>query len=204
MTIRPTEPATLDDLRAIRETLDLRRKDDVRAAALIMVLRLGLRRGEICALNVGDVRKHQNQAVLYVKTLKRKNKGDRLLPLSTGNEALIDKYLQQYHAAATLEDPLFSTSAKHYPFKIRRATPKMISYWTEALKKRAGIEKRLTPHSFRHSFATGLLQSGADLKTVQELLGHASIASTQVYLHSSFDDKVAAVARLEVGKEESL
>ncbi|MBI5487419.1 MAG: tyrosine-type recombinase/integrase [Deltaproteobacteria bacterium] len=198
---RPTEPATAEDLDAMLARLDLRRTDDNRVAAILAALAAGLRRGEVCGLNVADFRKHEDQPVLHVETLKRRDQRvKRLVPLSPTQAATIAKYIRLEHGSDPEgSSPLFRTSGTRYPFRKDRLTARAVEYNIRRLRKRAGIERRLTAHSFRHGFATRLLQTGADLRTVQALLGHASIASTQVYLHSAFGRQVEAVRRLGDG-----
>lgn len=125
----------------------------------------------------------------------------RLVPITAPEDLdLLSKYVRQEHGPApSPEAPLFRTLGKHYPFQIGPMTAKAIDYNLRQALQRAGITKRLTPHSFRHGFASGLLRSGADLKTVAELLGHASLSSTQAYLHTTFERKVEAVRRLGSG-----
>jgi site-specific recombinase XerD len=67
------------------------------------------------------------------------------------------------------------------------------------VKKAALLTKRITPHTTRHTFATSLLDKGVDLRTVQELLGHSHIRTTERYLHTSDEKKIDAVARLQFG-----
>ena len=75
------------------------------------------------------------------------------------------------------EDPRTSVRRRHHvqPSGFQRAVSRAAA--------KAGIEKRVTPHTLRHSFATHLLESGADIRTVQDLLGHANLETTQIYLH---------------------
>ena len=181
MSVRPTEPATAEDLAAMRSQLDLRRRDHVRVAAMLSVLGLGLRRGEVCALNIGDCRKHEGYPVLDVVTLKKRRTSRRLVPVAERGARLLAKYVDQQHGAdADPGAPLFVTCATHHPCTARRLTPKAVSYWVTKLRLGAGIDKRLTPHSLRHAFATRLLQSEepVDLTGVdgpQRAFSHAGI-----------------------------
>ncbi|MBI4918092.1 MAG: tyrosine-type recombinase/integrase [Acidobacteria bacterium] len=170
-------------------------------AAILVALAAGLRRGEICNLNVADFRTHEDHPVLHVETLKRRGERvKRLVPLTPARAAIIVKWLSvRGRRNADPNAPLFLTSKKHYPFREVRATARTIEYQLRRLRSEAGISRRITAHSFRHGFATRLLQGGTDLRTVQELLGHASIASTEIYLHTSFGRTAEAVERLEGG-----
>ncbi len=199
--IRPTEPATAADVEAMFAQLDLRRKEDIRVAAILVALAAGLRRGEICNLNMADFRTHEDHPVLHVETLKRRGERvKRLVPLTPARAAIISKWLGvRGRRNSDPNAPLFLTSGKHYPFREERATARTIEYQLRRLRSEAGISRRLTAHSFRHGFATRLLQGGTDLRTVQELLGHASIASTEIYLHTDFGRTAEAVERLDRG-----
>ena len=69
----------------------------------------------------------------------------------------------------------------------RRLTSRAVQQNLDELAKKSGIMTHLNPHKLRHSFATGLLQGGADLRSVQEMLGHSSLAATQIYTHLNFE-----------------
>jgi site-specific recombinase XerD len=199
--IRPTENATKEDSDAMKAQLDRRRPDDVRTLVVLICLAYGLRRGEVCGLNVADFRTHEGHPVLHVETLKQRDRRvKRLVPIAAEDAAILQKYVRQEHGttpAAT--DPLILTAGARFPFRVGRLTARTIEYQLRRLRTAAGITKRLTAHSFRHGFATQLIQSGADLRTVQDLMGHASIASTQVYLHSTFGRGVEAIRRMGSG-----
>jgi integrase/recombinase XerD len=203
MPLRPTEPFDVAEVRRMRAALDLRRRADVRTAALLVALCLGLRRGEIQRLTVADVILVGGKVCLSVETLKQRanRKRQRLVPLANEDDgALLRRYLRQEHGASPESAALlFRTAATRYPFKKGPITPRAIDHAIKRLARRAGLERRAHAHAFRHAFATELLRSGADLRVVQELLGHRSISSTATYLHASFERCAEAVGRLPFG-----
>jgi len=202
MTVRPTEPIEPDELRRMRQCLDRRRRDDVRVLAMLVALALGLRRGEVIGLNVGDLKTVSGVVCLVVRTLKQRGKRrERLIPVTDPEDAaLLARYVRWEHGdGPDPESPLFMTSATRHPFRRTRLTEKAVAYRVKQLTDRAGIQKRVTPHSFRHGFGTGLIRSGVDLKTTKELMGHASLASTEAYVHTTFARQVEAVRRLGLG-----
>ncbi len=169
------------------------------AAVLSLLARTGIRKGELVALAVGDFAEGP-PASITVRTLKQRGKGKpRTIPLTADTGALVREYLRTRTNGASPppEAPLFLTLGKHGPWKARGLTASAVEgILTRALIK-AGITAHVTPHSLRHNFATKALRGGADLKTVQDLLGHRSIGSTQVYLHSHparLREAVAALA----------
>ena len=135
----------------------------------------GLRRAELSSLNIGDV--DFNSGLIRVVG---KGSKERLIPI--GNSAL--KCLREYLGARSLSgggDPLFLN------FKKLRLSDQGVGLIIKRWKKNTGWPKRITPHMFRHSFATHLLNSGCDLRSLQEMLGHKSLSSTQIYTHISLE-----------------
>lgn len=194
---RPTQVATLDDVRAMREGLDMRRRDHVRLGAILAALSSGLRRGEVCGLTVGDLAPIDGVPMLRVRTLKRRKEIMRHVPLLAGDAAIVAKYIGQEHGGKPDPTaPLFRAAGTRHPFAHGPITPKGIACALRVLVREVGQGRRLTPHSFRHGFATALVQTGADLRTVQELLGHANLGSTQRYLHTTTARCIEAVVRL--------
>ena len=94
------------------------------------------------------------------------------------------------------QEPAFQTLGKHGPYEARRLTYKAIRHLVSRVRKVALIRRRVTPHTLRHTFAVSLLDQGVDLRTVQDLMGHSSITTTQAYLHTSDEKKLAAVNAL--------
>lgn len=193
---RPTELIEHEQVEAIFAAFDMRRRDHVRAAAIVTALAHGLRRSEACALSVGDFYPRGDGHSLRVATLKKKKQSMRHVPLGKDAEARIAKYIAQEHGKPDPSTPLFFTAATRYPFEKQRLTPRAVMHVVKASVKRAGITARITPHSFRHGFATHLLRSGADVYTIKELLGHEWLSTTGRYLHTNFALMVAAVRRL--------
>jgi integrase/recombinase XerD len=150
-------------------------KQGVRDKAIIEVLYgSGLRVSELCTLKIYDV----DDA--YVKVMGKGRK-ERTVPIGRKAIEAIDQYLHLYRSQSDSEkvQELFVTS-RGSPLD-RIAVWKMI----KAYAKAAGIVKNVSPHTLRHSFATHLLDNGADLRVIQEMLGHASISSTDRYTHIS-------------------
>jgi integrase/recombinase XerC len=143
-------------------------------AVLETIYSCGLRISELCGLRVEDI----DFAEQLVR-VRGKGKKERLVPI--GEPAL--KAIENYRASL-LEPP----AGPHSVFRAdtRKAAPLSPLQLSRRLKNYliiAGLDPKLTPHKLRHSYATHLLDAGADLRSVQELLGHAHLATTQIYTH---------------------
>jgi len=166
-------------------------------ALLKTMMATGLRAAELCSLEVGHVETYRNQSVLVVN-----GKGGKVRKVPLHLEAL--EAIRAYWKAegrdgADAGDPIFRTLGKHGPYTVSRLSYKAIRHLVARTRKAALIQKRVTPHTCRHSFAVSLLDQGVDLRTVQDLMGHASITTTQAYLHTSDEKKLAAVNALTFG-----
>lgn len=136
----------------------------------------GLRVSELVNLKITDL--HLNSD--YIKITGKGNK-ERLVPIGKIAKKLILNYLTtirvKYPVKKEFVDILFLNRRGG---KLSRV---MVFYIIKDLAEKAGIKKTLSPHSFRHSFATHLVEGGADLRAVQEMLGHESITTTEIYTH---------------------
>lgn len=136
----------------------------------------GMRVSELLALKWDDI----NLLMGFIRCIGKGNK-ERLLPLNDYTIGLIEEY--QQHAYPTL-----NSKNKNELFLSRRGDVlTRQAFWKiiKQLANKAGITKTISPHTLRHSFATHLLENGADLRRVQALLGHTDIATTQIYTHIS-------------------
>lgn len=145
-------------------------------AVLELFFSTGLRVSELCRLN--------SDLDLSRDEFSVRGKGDkvRVVFLSPSAKSAVAAYLKK---RADMSDALF---VSHSKIKVNtkdlsRLTPRTIERLVKQYAIRAGITRKVTPHVIRHSFATDLLENGADLRSVQALLGHANIATTQVYTH---------------------
>lgn len=165
------EVLTVDEVGRLLEAPDNESEVGVRDRAILQVVYAsGLRVSEVCGLDIGAVSDDQ------VRVRGKGNK-ERIVPIAPSAVAAIDDYLVRFRKEG--EGPLFVTSRGR---RIDR-----ITVW-ERVKfyaKKAGISKPISPHTLRHSFATHLLENGADLRVIQEMLGHAHIATTDRYTHIS-------------------
>ena len=135
-----------------------------------------MRVSELIELKISDLFFDED----FIKVTGKGNK-QRLVPVSPVNKIYINNYLNNSRKKIKI-DSLFSDIL----FLNRRGkslTRAMIFTIIKNLAKISGIKKNISPHTFRHSFATHLLENGADLKTIQQLLGHESITTTEIYMH---------------------
>jgi integrase/recombinase XerC len=139
----------------------------------------GLRLGELAGLDVDDV----NLSAQMVRTLGKGGK-QRIVPFNTSTASAIRAYLKDrallirvWSRARTKADPLFVN------YRGARLTARSIDRMVRRYAAASGVRLGVSPHALRHSFATHLLQRGADLRAIQELLGHARLSTTQRYTH---------------------
>jgi len=138
----------------------------------------GLRLGELVALDVGDGRLDLREGEVTVTGKGRKT---RTVPVGArANEALQAWIATRAQLAVPEEKALFVGA------RGRRIAPGVVEKQLRAMAARQGVPGRLHPHMLRHSFASHVLQSSQDLRAVQEMLGHASISTTQVYTHLDY------------------
>lgn len=144
-------------------------------AMLEVLYACGLRVSELCSLNLYDVKE---------SAVKVKGKGgkERIVPIAKASLQALDTYLGEFRPSRIVDkqgEPLFVTQTG------KRIDRVFVWSRVKVCCKKAGIHRRISPHSLRHSFATHLLSNGADLRIIQDMLGHADIATTDRYTHIS-------------------
>ena len=156
----------------INHALEFSKKDWVNArnyAVLILLYGCGMRISE--ALNL----KRECYPLPDILTIQGKGKKERIVPILKIAKEAIEKYLTICPHNLEKEKYIFLGE------RGKKLDPKIIQNLINCLRNRLGLPSSTTPHSLRHSFATHLLENGGDLRTIQELLGHSSLSSTQVY-----------------------
>lgn len=169
---------TLEEIDRIEDSIDLSKAEGARNRAIIEVLfSCGLRVSELVNMKLSDL--YLEDRVLLVRG---KGNKERLVPVS--NKAIVD--LKRWFFDRNLMK--IKQGEDDYVFLNRRGahlTRTMILIMVKRQAEEAGIKKTISPHTFRHSFATALLQGGADLRSIQAMLGHEKIDTTLVYTHIS-------------------
>jgi integrase/recombinase XerD len=166
-----------EEIEILISAIDLSKKEGHRNKAILEVLYgCGLRVSELTELKISNTYLEKG----YVRVTGKGNK-ERLVPLGGKAEKEIRNYLQDRNSL-----PVIQKDSRDILFLNRRGgkiTRVMVFTIIKRLAVSAGLKKSISPHTFRHSFATHLIEGGADLRAVQEMLGHESILTTEIYTH---------------------
>ena len=143
-------------------------------AILETIYSCGLRIGEICRMLAGEIEPDD-----LVVNVHGKGKKERQVPIGRAAVEAIRIYWERLAKPPTLDEPVFFASEK----KRSAIYPRLVQLRLKKYLTVCGLDPTLTPHKLRHSYATHMLDAGADLRSVQEMLGHANLTTTQVYTH---------------------
>lgn len=190
---RLPDSLTIDDVDRIIAAVDCSTVKGRRDSAMLEVLySCGLRVSELTALRLGDLFFGEG----YIRVTGKGDK-QRLVPISNIAREKVMAYLDERQGARTSEDTLFLNN------RGRRLTRVMVFTVIKQAAARAGIDKHISPHTFRHSFATHLLEGGASIRQVQEMLGHESISTTEIYTHLDGERLRQTVEKLDKPQQQT-
>ena len=168
---------SIDEIDLLICSVDMSKEEAIRNKAILETLySCGLRVSELIGLKLSNISFKEQ----FIK-VEGKGSKERLIPISKNTIKLITDYRAHYRRHLNIEykhqDTLFLNRRGNGLSRV------MIFTIIKDLCKKAGIKKDISPHTFRHSFATHLVEGGADLRAVQEMLGHESITTTEIYTH---------------------
>ncbi|MBT6789999.1 MAG: tyrosine-type recombinase/integrase [Verrucomicrobia bacterium] len=143
-------------------------------AILETIYSCGLRIGEICRMLAGEIEPDE-----HVVNVHGKGKKERQVPIGRAAVEAIRLYWERLAKSPALDEHVFFASEE----KRSAIYPRLVQLRLKNYLSASGLDPSLTPHKLRHSYATHLLDAGADLRSVQEMLGHANLTTTQVYTH---------------------
>lgn len=169
---------TPPEMDAILKAPDTTEKTGLRDRAILECLyATGVRVSEVVGLKINDV----NLENSFIRCIGKGDK-ERIVPIGRQAIAACREYLKKVRAKAAAKTDHFFIGSRR-----QGLTRQFVWQMIKKYARQTGIQKPIRPHTFRHSFATHLLERGADLRIVQELLGHADISTTQIYTHVSRD-----------------
>ncbi|MEA3286526.1 MAG: site-specific tyrosine recombinase XerD [Candidatus Marinimicrobia bacterium] len=179
----PRLPASLpkilnvEDIELLLETIDTETPLGLRDRALFeLMYAAGMRVSEVCDLTIEQVLMDEDLILVRGKGNK-----ERIVPLGGEAKKWLIEYLE--HGRPSLRKGYFNEGIIFLNNRGKALQRKGIWFILKQLAEKAGLKKAVSPHTFRHSFATHLLEGGADLRIVQEMLGHVDISTTQIYTH---------------------
>lgn len=165
------------EINTLIAAIDLSKPEGERNRAILETLYgCGLRVSELLHLKLSNLYFEED----FISVIGKGNK-QRLVPISTVNKKYIDLYRKTIRPQLPIQKEY-----EDYLFLNRRGKPlsrAMIFTIVKQLAQKVGFKKSISPHTFRHSFATHLLENGADLRAIQQMLGHKSITTTELYMH---------------------
>ncbi|MEW9500275.1 site-specific tyrosine recombinase XerD [Jeotgalibacillus marinus] len=168
---------SVEEVEQLLGAADLSKPSGYRDGAMLeLMYATGMRVSELIGLNTDDA----NLEMGFIRCIGKGNK-ERIIPIGKVASEVLDIYIRQTRNQLRPK----TTNALFLNQQGNRLTRQGFWKILKGLAKKAKIEKELTPHTLRHSFATHLVENGADLRAVQEMLGHADISSTQIYTHVS-------------------
>jgi integrase/recombinase XerD len=175
------EVLSIDEIDQLKSTIDMSKKEGHRNRAIIETLySCGLRVSELINIKITNIYPEEG----FIRVIGKGNK-ERLVPLSKAVQDEIDIYQNMVRVHQDIK-----AGNEDFLFLNRRGaklTRVMIFTIIKQLAEEIGLKKNISPHTFRHSFATHLVEGGANLRAVQEMLGHESISTTEIYTHLSND-----------------
>ncbi len=168
---------SIEEIETLIESIDLSEPTGERNKTIIeLMYGCGLRVSELVNLKISEVKENSG----FIKVVGKGNK-ERLIPISKTALKQYNRYKDLVRVHQNVfkgyEDFLFLNN------RGKNLSRVMIFLMIKSLVEKAGIRKKISPHTFRHSFATHLVEGGADLRAVQEMLGHESILTTEIYTH---------------------
>jgi integrase/recombinase XerD len=166
---------TIDEISKLMTAYKDQDAKSVRLRAMLeLMYAAGLRVGELTQVTIDQV----DLKVGYVRVMGKGSK-ERVIPIGERARLAVQAYLDKRPEVPASMKALFLSNKKGPMSAVQ------FWRWIQKAAKKAGITKSVTPHTLRHSFASHLVQNGADLRAVQEMLGHSSISTTQIYTHVS-------------------
>ena len=180
---------SVEDINNLVNAIDLSKPEGVRNKAMLETLySCGLRVSELTGLKISNV----HQDIGFVKVIGKGDK-ERLVPMGSVAIKHIKIYMDEIRSHIAIQK-----GNEDFMFLNKRGKPLtrvMIFLVIKQLAEKISLKKKISPHTFRHSFATHLIEGGADLRAVQEMLGHESITTTEIYTHLDRDFLRASIIK---------